>query len=188
MNSKTRLLTLSVMFAAINYVAFAYGKISIPTSPTTNTAIHVANAVVVLSAWLIGPLYGGLAGAIGLSIADFMDPRYILSAPKTFIMKFLIAWIAGTTAKKMRLKEKTETKDITRITLISAIAALGFNVIVDPVFGYLYKKFILRMSIEAATIMVTWTAGVTFLNAVICVIVSVLLYRPLHRMFRDIDD
>ena len=187
MDKRIRLLTLSVMFAAINYVAFAYGKISIPTSPTTNTAIHIANAVVVLSAWLIGPYYGGLAGAVGLSIADLMDPRYLLSAPKTFLMKFAIGFIAGKTAEKMKLKEKNDPKEIRKITLISSVCALGFNVVIDPVFGYLYKKFILRMSIEAATIMVAWSTGVTFVNAVVCVIVAVLLYLPLHKTFRNIE-
>ncbi len=186
MNQKIRLYTLTVMFAAVNYVAFAYGKISIPTSPTTSTAIHIANAVVMLSAFILGPVYGGLSGAIGLSIADFMDPRYILSAPKTFLMKFAIGFIAGTIARKMSLKEKEETKEINRITLTASVAAMAFNVIVDPVFGFLYKKYILRLSIEAASILLAWSAGVTFLNAVICVIIAVVLYRPLHSHVREI--
>ena len=81
-----------------NYVAFAYGKINIPISAGGSTAIHIANAVVVLSAWILGPVYGGFAGAVGLSIADVLDPRYITSAPKTFIMKFMIGFIAGVVA------------------------------------------------------------------------------------------
>ena len=83
-NAKTRKLVFTAMFAVINYVAFTYGKITIPVTAGTSTAIHIANAVVVLSAWFLGPIYGGLSGAVGLSIADVFDPRYITSAPKTF--------------------------------------------------------------------------------------------------------
>ena len=110
------------MFAVINYVAFTYGKITIPVTAGTSTAIHIANAVVVLSSWFLGPVYGGLAGAIGLSIADLIDPRYITSAPKTFILKFMIGFIAGTIANKMSLHKTEDPKAITRITAVSAAA------------------------------------------------------------------
>ena len=131
-NAKTRKLVFTAMFAVINYVAFTYGKITIPVTAGTSTAIHIANAVVVLSAWFLGPIYGGLSGAVGLSIADVFDPRYITSAPKTFLLKFLIGFIAGTLANRFHLREKEERKEIISITAISAAAALGFNVIADP--------------------------------------------------------
>lgn len=187
MNKDIKRFTLTVMFAAINFVAFTYGKISIPIPGGTNTAIHIANAVVVLSSWILGPISGGLAGGIGLAIADIADPRYITSAPKTFIMKFLIAFIAGSIAKKMKLKEQDDKKKIFNITTISAICGLAFNVIVDPIFGYLYKKYLLKMSIEATSILMAWTVSVTFINALVCVIISVFIYQGLHSSIRKID-
>ena len=69
------------IFAAINYVVFSYLKIDIPLAAGSSVAIHVANAIVVVSAFLLGPVEGGVAGAIGLSIADLLDPRYVASAP-----------------------------------------------------------------------------------------------------------
>ena len=186
MNKKLRKLTFMVMFAAINYVAFAYGKINITITAGYSTAIHIANAVVVVSAWMLGPVYGGFAGAIGLSLADLFDPRYITSAPKTFIMKFMIGFIAGIVADRLKLHEKTDRKDIVRTCTLSAIAGLGFNVIVDPIFGYFYKKLLLKVPAEAASILLTWAAGVTAVNAVICVIVSVLLYLALYKSFNNI--
>ena len=80
------------MFAALNFIAFTYLKISIPLAGGGAVAIHIANAIVVLSAWLLGPTAGGIAGAIGLSLADVLDPLYIASAPKTFFLKFTIFW------------------------------------------------------------------------------------------------
>ena len=83
-NYKTRRLVYTAMFAVINYVAFTYGKITIPVTAGTSTAIHIANAVVVLSAWFLGPVYGGLSGAIGLSIAeDRKSTRLNSSHPTT---------------------------------------------------------------------------------------------------------
>ena len=37
------------------------------------TSIHIGNAFCVLAALLLGGVYGGLAGAIGMGIADIMD-------------------------------------------------------------------------------------------------------------------
>ena len=176
-----------VMFAALNFIAFTYLKISIPLATGGAVAIHIANAIVVLSAWLIGPVAGGIAGAVGLSLADVLDPLYIASAPKTFFLKFMIGFIAGKTAEKMGLNETDDRKQIRKITLISAIAGLGFNVIFEPIITYLYRRYLLGVSAEAASILSTWMAGVTALNAVICVIVSVLLYQALYKYYRQID-
>ena len=187
MNKKTRLLSYTVMFAAVKYVVFTFAKSNIPVGAGGTVAIHVANAVVVLSAWLIGPYYGGLAGAVGLSIADLLDPLYVASAPKTFFLKFMIGFIAGTIAKKKGLDQTDDEKTITKITVVSAIAGLGFNVIFEPVISYVYRRFILRTGAEAAAILASWLGGVTLLNAVICVFVSVLLYRALYKSFRRIS-
>ena len=126
---------------------------------------------------------GGLSGAIGLSIADVFDPRYITSAPKTFLLKFMIGLIAGVLADHFRLKEKTERKDIILVTTTSAIAALGFNVVADPIVGYFYRKYLLGIPQEAAKIIATWVAGSTAINAVACVFISVILYLALYKSF-----
>ena len=96
----------------------------------------------------------------------------------------MIALVAGYTAKKLKLREKTERKDVAKAAIISSLCAMGFNVIVDPIFGYFYKKFILRIPAEAASIILTWSAGVTALNGAVCTVVSVLLYLALYKSFR----
>ncbi len=182
-NAKTKKIGYTAMFAVINYVAFTYGKITIPVTAGTSTAIHIANAVVVLSSWFLGPVYGGLSGAIGLSIADILDPRYITSAPKTFLLKFLIGFIAGTVARQFHLREKTDRKEIIEAATVSAVAGLGFNVIADPIVGYFYRNYLLGIPQDAAKIIATWVAGATAINAVACVFVSVILYLALYKSF-----
>ncbi|MBQ1305110.1 MAG: ECF transporter S component [Erysipelotrichales bacterium] len=184
MNKRVKLLTYTAMFAVLNYAVFTFGKINIPISEGSTTAIHVANAVVVLSGWFLGPIYGGLAGAIGLSIADFLDPRYIASAPKTFFLKFMIAFLAGTAAKKLGMTTENDRHRLIVSASFSAALGLGFNVIFDPVIGYLYKRYILRVPAEAASIILAWSAGVTMFNAAVCLILSVVLYLALYKTMR----
>ena len=185
-NRKLRRLTFTAMFAVISYVVFAYGKIDIPTAGGRSTAIHLANASVVLAGMFLGPVYGGLSGAIGLSLADLMDPRYVASAPKTFLMKFMIGFIAGALARKLKLAEKTEHKQIVAISGLCALAALGFNVIFDPIIGYLYKRFLLGLEPGLVAILQSWSAFSTAINAAACLVVSVLLYLALHKSFDKI--
>ena len=188
MNRKhLRRFSFTVLFAALNFIAFTYLKISIPLAGGGAVAIHIANAIVVLSAWLIGPIPGGIAGAIGLSLADVLDPLYVVSAPKTYFLKFMIGFIAGTIGNRMGLRDTDDAAKIRKITIISSAAALGFNVIFEPVISFLYRRFLLGVSAEAASILAAWLGGVTALNAVICVVVSVLLYKALYRYYRQLD-
>lgn len=188
MNKQIRRMAYTVLFVAVNYAAFTFGKINIPLAAGQMTAIHVANAVVVLSAWLLGPYYGGLAGAIGLSLADFLDPVYITSAPKTFFLKFMIGFIAGKTAEKLKLAEVNDPAEIRKKAAFSAAAALFFNVAADPIIGYFYKRYLLGLEVSAAAIVQTWVAGVSAVNAVVCLILAVILYGMLYKQLRRISN
>lgn len=183
MKGNTKKLAFMAIFAAVNYVVFSYGKIDIPLAAGSSVAIHVANAIVVVSAFLLGPVEGGVAGAIGLSIADILDPRYVASAPKTFFLKFCIGFISGNAAQKLKLSACEDRKKAWTLSMISAAAGLGFNVIFDPIIGYLFKRYLLGINAEAASIILAWTGGVTALNAVICVFVSASLYMALRKPF-----
>ena len=104
----------------------------------------MGNAFCVLAALILGGWYGGLAGAIGMGIADVLDPVYITGAPKTFILKLCIGLIVGFVAHRIaKINESTDKKYVARWSMIASIAGLGFNVIADPVVGYLYNQFIL---------------------------------------------
>lgn len=176
-NDKVYKLVLTALMAALCYVAFTYLKIPIPTFGGDYVALHIGNAFCVLAALLLGGVYGGIAGSLGMTIADLLDPVYITSAPKTFILKLCIGLIAGFVAHKIaHITEEHDGKYIFKWSLIASIAGLGFNVIMDPIVGYFYKNFILGVQSDAAKIMSTWAAGVTFMNAVAGTIVVVAVY------------
>jgi len=176
-NQRVLKLVITGLMAALCYVAFAYIKIPIPVPGGDAVALHIGNAFCVLAALLLGGVYGGLAGSLGMTIADLLDPTYITSAPKTFILKFCIGLISGFVAH--RIAHITESKNkayVFRWTLIASICGLGFNVIMDPVVGYFYKNYILGVESSAAKIMSTWAAGVTAINAAVGTIVVVAVY------------
>lgn len=180
-SEKTLKLVITGLMAALCYVAFTYVKIPIPVPGGDTVALHVGNAFCVLAALLLGGVYGGIAGSLGMTIADLLDPTYITSAPKTFILKLCIGLISGFVAHRIaHITEEHSKGYVFKWTLISSICGLGFNVIMDPVVGYFYKKYILGVESSAAKIMSTWAGGVTAINAVVGTIVVVAVYMVLR--------
>lgn len=67
---------------------------------------------------------------------------------------------------------------------MASVAGLGFNVIMDPIAGYFYKNFVLGVQSDAAKIMSTWAAGVTFVNAVAGTMVAVIVYMAVRPVLK----
>ena len=167
------------LIAALSYVVFTFLQIKIPLPGGDQTSIHLGNAVCVLGALLLGGPLGGLGGALGMTIGDLFDPKYITYAPKTFILKLCIGLITGLVAHRMGKITKTEDrKHIFRYTLLASIAGLLFNVIFDPLVGYYYKLLILGK--PAAELTLAWNVASTTINAVTSTIVSGALYMVLR--------
>ena len=68
----------TALFAALCYIGFQFLRIDIPL-PGGKTALHLGNAFCVLAALLLGGVKGGLAGAVGMTIAD-LTSGYATSA------------------------------------------------------------------------------------------------------------
>lgn len=181
-----RTMVLAALFAALSYVGFAYLKIDIPAGPLS-TAFHLGNVFVVLGALFLGGYWGGMAGAVGLTIAD-LTTQYVMSAPKTFLLKLCIGLISGFVAHQVfHISEGKEKRKVPLLvaTALSAAAGMAFNVVADPVVGYFYKQYLLGIPQEAAKIWAKIGAVTTLTNAVIAVIAATVLYlaarKPLQR-------
>lgn len=180
-NSTVMKIAQTALFAALCYVIFTYLQIKIPMPGGDATSIHLGNAFCVLAALLLGGWYGGLAGAIGMGIADVMDPIYITGAPKTFILKLCIGLITGLVAHKIaKINESTDKKYIFKLSLLASVAGLAFNVIADPIVGYFYKQYILGQPQQMAKVLAKWSAAATFVNAILSTIVVVIIYNALR--------
>ena len=175
-NSKTYQLALAALFAALSYAVFTFLQIKIPVGADM-TSIHLGNAVVVLGAFIIGGPLGGIAGAIGMSIGDLLDPVYAPLVPKTLFCKLLIGLITGFVAHRIGGITKTDDpKHILRWTIIAAACGLIFNMFADPIIGYWYK--ILGKPAADLSLKINFVA--TTINAVVSLVVSVAVYAALR--------
>lgn len=181
MNQDERIqkLTLAAMFAALSYVGFAYLRIDIPVG-STKTAFHMGNVFCVLGALFLGGLWGGMAGAVGLTLAD-LTSGYVTSAPKTFLLKLCIGLVTGLVAHRLfHIRGSERRGNLLVATVASAAAGMGFNVVADPIVGYFYKTYLLGVPQDAAAIWVKMGAVTTLVNAVMAVIVATVLYLALR--------
>lgn len=179
-------LTQTALLAALCFVSFTYLQIKIPMPGGGDaTSLHIGNAFCVLAALLLGGWYGGIAGAIGMTIADLMDPVYIMVAPKTFVLKLCIGVITGLIAHKYaKISKSNDKKYIFKWSLIASIGGLAFNVIADPFVGFFYKQYILGQPQSAAVILAKLSAVTTFVNAVVSVILVAILYNVLRPILK----
>lgn len=180
-NSKITKLAETALLAALCYVSFTFLQIKIPVPGGDVTSIHIGNAFCVLGALLLGGWYGGIAGAIGMSIADIMDPVYITVAPKTFILKLCIGLITGLVAHKIaKINESTDKKYVFKWSVLASVAGLAFNVVADPIVGYFYKQFILGQPQKLAEALAKMSAMTTLFNAVVSVILVGIIYNAIR--------
>lgn len=180
-----RTLSLAALFAALCYIGFTYCKIDIPVG-MEKTAFHLGNVFCVLAALIMGGLWGGMAGAVGMTIAD-LTTAYVTSAPKTFLLKLCIGLITGFVAHKVfKLSQDKENRKVplTVATAISCAAGMGFNIVADPLVGYFYKMYVLGVPQEAAGLWAKWGAATTFVNAVVAVIAATVLYLALRKAMK----
>ncbi len=178
-NDKLQKLVMTGLFAALSYVVFTFLQIRITLPGGDATSIHLGNAVCVLAALLLGGLYGGLAGAIGMTIGDLFDPVYILMAPKTFVLKLCMGLITGLVAHKLfHISQEKNNGKVLRKAIAAVSAGLLFNVIFDPLVGYFYKIFLMGKS--AAEVTLVWNFASTLLNAVLSAIAATAVYMALR--------
>ena len=156
------------LMAAMVFVATNF-RIDIPT-PLGKTMLHFGNVMCLLSGLLFGPITGGLAAGFGSAMFDLFDPTFAPEAWITFLMKFAMAFIAGVIAHGNGKKGENKAYNI-----VAAISGA-----VSYVLLYISKTFIMNYFIIGdkfeAVLAVTITKGtVSFVNAIIAVIASVIL-------------
>ena len=180
-SSTFKIVTAGLM-AALCFVGYAF----FPAISITGSKIHLGNAFVILGAYLLGGVYGGLSGAIGLTLADILM-GYAASAPRTFISKFLIGLIVGLIAHKIaHISQNHEKSYVLKWSTISAVAGLAFNCVFEPVLKYVWYTLLTpdaEKADSAIKALMTITAYTTVINALINAVVAIALYQFLRPVF-----
>ena len=170
------------LLAALCYIGFAFIKVDMPVPGSLEkTAFHFGNVFCVLAALLLGGYWGGLAGAVGMTIAD-LTTAYVTSAPKTFLLKLCIGLIVGLVAHKFfHLSKEHPKKYITGVTILASACGMAFNVVADPLVGYFYKMYLLGVPQDISKALAkisTMTTSVNAVTAVVCASIIYLALRP----------
>lgn len=179
---RKRTLTLAqgALLMALSYIGFQFFRIDLPVGPE-KTAFHFGNVFLILGALLIGGLWGGLAGSLGMTIAD-LTSGYASAAPATFILKLCIGLIVGFVAERLlHLSRDGEVKNWAWKAAVSSAAGILFNVIADPIVRMIMNKVLYGIPGDIAEKLAKlsfMTTGVNGIVAIIAVTVFYTLLRP----------
>lgn len=121
MKTKTQKIVIAAMLAALTCIATMIIKIPSPLKGYLN----LGDCVVLLSGWLLSPLYGFLAAGLGSGLADLIS-GYGVYVPATFIIKGVMAIVAYFGFRFLQNK----------VTNISARIVSGIVAELIMVFGY----------------------------------------------------
>lgn len=121
MKTKTQKIVIAAMLAALTCIATMIIKIPSPLKGYLN----LGDCVVLLSGWLLSPLYGFLAAGLGSGLADLIS-GYGVYVPVTFIIKGVMAIAAYFGFRFLQNK----------VTNISARIVSGIVAELIMVFGY----------------------------------------------------
>ena len=113
------------LFTALTTVATLVIQVPSPMSGYVN----LGDAMVLLSAWILGPVYGTAAAGIGSMLADLLS-GYAYYAPGTLVIKCLMAFVAAQVF--LVLKDKVKGKHFAKV--VSGL--LAEIIMVAGYFGY----------------------------------------------------
>lgn len=89
MNTKTKKIVVAALLASLACAATLMIKIPSPLKGY----INLGDCVVLVSGWLLTPVWGFLAAGIGSALADIIS-GYVIYAPATFLIKGIMAIVA----------------------------------------------------------------------------------------------
>ena len=167
------------VMAALSLVAYEFFRI--PNVFGSGSSFRLGNTFTALTALLLDGISGGLAGAIGLALADILagDPGYAIT---TFVLKFIIGITCGAVAHKvfkLRDQDRHSAGYLVKV-IVSAGSGLLLNVFTDPFLGYFRNVYIFGQEYTVAQALTKIAGGVTFVNSVASTACAVVLYLALR--------
>ena len=156
----TEELTLTGVMAALSLVAYLFFRVPF----YGGSSFHLGNTFTALTALLLDGVSGGLAGAIGLALADILA-----GAPGYAVTTF-----------KLRELDRHSSCYLAKV-IVSAGSGLLLNVLTDPFLGYFRNVYIFGQEYTVAQALTKIAGGITFVNSVastVCVVILYLALRP----------
>ena len=155
-------LVLTAVFSVLICVLTMYPKLPVPLA--NGGYIHMGDALIIVSAFILGPAYATVAAGIGSMLADCFS-GYAIYMPATLIIKAIVALLAALIFKA--LKDKKE--NIFLLLLVSTVSELIM------VLGYFLFECVLYgvgSALVAALFNLVQAASGVILGAIIIKIIS----------------
>ena len=99
-HERTKLLVMTGLFIALGYVATTVLMVPSPTGGYMN----LGDTVVLLGAYLLGPVCGAIAGGVGPALADLLG-GYGIYVPATLVIKALMGVTAALLYRALQKKD-----------------------------------------------------------------------------------
>ena len=167
MEDRIKRITACAMLAAMT--AIATMVIKVPTLGT-NGYVNIGDALVIVSAWMLGNPYGALAAGLGSALADILS-GYGSYAPATAVIKFVMAFV-------FTLIYSAMSKDRSANIFASVVASLVAEIIM--IAGYfLYESTVMGYGIAASASVIS--------NAIqggVCMVLGNALIQLLAKVVR----
>lgn len=129
-DSTVKKLVFAALFAALSCVATMVIRIPTPLGGY----IHAGDAVVLLSAFILGPWWGAAAAGLGSALADLIA-GYSLYVPGTFVIKFIVALLAGFLLN-CRFIKSVPVRAVTAGIISELVMVLGYLAYEGLILGY----------------------------------------------------
>lgn len=152
-------------------------KIPLDFAPE-GTMLHLGNVFCLLGGLLFGGVPGGLAAGFGSAIFD-LTSEYASEAWITFINKFAMGFVAGLVAHWADSRVVTRSAWRAR-TILAAVAGSLTYCVLYLVKGFITAKYIMGLAMPAVWATLATKAAVTFTNAAIAVVASLVLVFALR--------
>lgn len=131
MKTKTQKIVIAAMLAALTCIATMIIKIPSPLKGYLN----LGDCVVLLSGWLLSPLYGFLAAGLGSGLADLIS-GYGVYVPATFIIKGVMALAAYFGFRFLQNKVTNVSARIVSGIVAELIMVFGYYVFEGFLYGF----------------------------------------------------
>lgn len=121
--NKSRIILIKIIYIAIfSSLCFIGTMISIPFGASK---VHLGNFFCILTGLLCGGLIGGISGSLGMGLNDIVFGYSYTTYLRTFILKFLMGYIAGTLFQIL-IKKKCKGTLLIFIALLFTVALFAF--------------------------------------------------------------
>ena len=151
------------LFTALTVVA----TIAIRVPTPTGGYVNAGDALVILSAFILGPGWGAFAAGFGSALADILA-GYAIYAPATLIIKALMALVAASVLKRAK-KQKSLKHSVIGGILAELVMITGY---------YLFTAIFMTGSYTAALAEIPGNA----VQAVFGIVVGTSLFYALMRI------